>query len=254
MASIVIVAALKDEIGGLIKGMEVMRTYRKDRAHFFDGKLDGRSVIVGFTGIGAEATFKGLKMLRELVKIDTVIGVGYAGALAESLETGSLILASEILRASGDKIEATFNADDSLLSVCRKTLAEDKMLEEGRVITLKNALTDPEQKREAAQKFGAIAVDMESAALAAFCEDRQIPFIVLRAILDPVSVKVPDPSEFLDREKRISKRKILKYVAKNPQAIWELPRLGAQAKQVRQRIAEVMPKVIHALATASCQC
>jgi nucleoside phosphorylase len=121
--------------------------------------------------------------------------------------------------------------------------------EVGRLISVTEALTEPDQKRKAGKNFLAIAVDMESASLAAACQEKGLPWAIVRVILDPLSVKVPDPSEFLDRDKRISKRRVVSYVAKNPQAIWELPRLASHAKRARQRIAEVMPDLVEALST-----
>ncbi len=249
MPPLVIAAALKDEVMAFQRAMSVERSYRQDRAQFWDGQLEGQPLIVGYTGIGQEATQRALTMLSELVEFKAVIGTGYAGALSESLETGSLVLAHEVCRAEPGRSGETWSGDASLLNSCRQVLSEDPRTEEGRLVTVKQALTTPETKRAAAADFAAIAVDMESAALARFCHERSIPFLVLRAVLDPVSEKVPDPGEFLDREKRISKRKIMKYVARNPQSVWELPKLGAQAKKARQRIAEVMPKIVQEISS-----
>ncbi len=246
MSNLVIVAALKDEIQGLKAQMGIERTYRQDRAHFFDGKIDGKPVIVGYTGIGADSMEAGLAMLAELVPIKAVVGTGYCGALADDMETGTLVVATDVCALLPNHPGTFWDADAKLQQLCRQHSHAENALKVGRVLSVTQALTDPAQKQAAGQNFEAVAVDMESAGLARFCAQQQTPFAVMRVVLDPVTDKVPDPSEFFDREKRISKRKVMRYVAKNPQAMWELPKLGSQAKQARKRIAEVMPGIVNA--------
>lgn len=54
-----------------------------------------------------------------------------------------------------------------------------------------------ESPREKARlgESGAIAVDMESGPLCRWAEERDVPFLSVRAILDPVEMAVPFPSE-----------------------------------------------------------
>ncbi len=237
-----IVSALKDEISALLGIMRVERTYRQDRAHFYDGTLAEVPVIIGYTGIGTELTLAGLRHLAPWTECDAVIGTGYAGALDPHLATGHIVLTTEV-RQSGVNGSA-WASDPALVRMCRQFLAEDPNTMEGRLLTSEKALTTPALKQAAAQQYQAIAVDMESASLAAYCQEKQLPFVVLRVILDSAHERVPDPSEFLDRQKRISKRRVLSYMARNPSAMVELPKLGSQAKQAQQRIAALLPKLL----------
>lgn len=250
MKPLLIVSALKDEIVELREQMDIEQSYRKDRANFFGGRLEGKPLVVGYTGIGTEATRAGLSMVTQLVSVCAVLGTGYAGGLIPELEGGSLVLAREIVFENKGPSGQHWTADASVIQSCRAALNGEKTWKEGRMVTVTQALTDPEQKQRVARESSAIAVDMESAAVAKLCQERGIPFGVLRAVLDPVTAHVPDPENFLDRSQRVAKRKVFSFVAKNPQAVWDLPRLANQASRARRRLTEVLPKVVGSILAA----
>jgi adenosylhomocysteine nucleosidase len=241
---ILIVGALKDEISELKGQLKVTQTYHQDGAHFFQGELAQRPVIVGYTGISVTATRAGLTALSERVPVCAVIGVGYAGALVDGLDTGHLVLPREICRETEGQAGPIFAVDGDIFTASRRALSSESFVSEGRLVTVEQARTDAAQKRAAARTFGAVAVDMESAGLAEFCCEQSIPFLVLRAVLDPVHTTVPDPAAFLDRSKRISKRKVASYVMRRPQAVRELSTLAANAKRARQSLNKAIPNIV----------
>jgi hypothetical protein len=55
------------------------------------------------------------------------------------------------------------------------------------------ALT-PGDKAAAGPRPGALALDLESAAFAQVCRAAALPFLVVRAILDPLNLSLPQPT------------------------------------------------------------
>ncbi len=58
--------------------------------------------------------------------------------------------------------------------------------------TVERALHTPESKRACHQGCGAVAVDMESAAIAVAAAELQRPYVVVRYVLDTVDETLPD--------------------------------------------------------------
>lgn len=226
--TVLIIGALKDEVSGLHKALSRER--------------DSGSVLIAHTGIGEEATRRGLERHLRENDIGVVIGVGYAGALVENLSTGDLIAADEICQARSG---TTVSSDRDLLSAALHAVPG---VRRGRLVTVSTACTDAAQKKTTGERHRAIAVDMESAALAALCRERSIPFLVLRSILDPVEVTVPDPAAFMNADQGVSGKKLTAYLLKHPQSVWQLPQLAIHAKRARHSLNEAIPKLVRAIA------
>lgn len=244
--SLVVVAALQDEVALLKKGLSIDKTYHRSQATFYQGVYQGVPVIVGATGMGAAATEGGLEMLFRLVQVAGAIGVGSVGGLVPTLGPGALVLASEICRAENES--CVWRPEGEMVAACRQALAAaEHPWREGRVVTVARALTSPSEKEEMHERSGAIAVDMESEALAEVCHRHGVPFVVLRAVLDPVTMAVPDPAAFVDRGDRVAKRKVFSYIAGSPQEVWRFPELVAHAHRARRALQGALSQVIPAL-------
>lgn len=242
---IVIVSALQDELRPLQRQLEIAQTYQQGPACFAEGLLGGMPVILGHTGMGRQATREGLKMLLRLVSVQAVLGVGYAGALQAEMPAGSLVLATECFAEEAGRVLPT---DPCLVERCRTVLqAQQQAFFAGRLLTCDQALITSEQKKAAGGEYAAIAVDMESAALAALCHEHSIPFVVCRAILDPLEMSVPDPKHFVNSEHRIAKRRIFSFIADKPEAVWDLPRLASHAAKARRQLTAIIPRLLTAI-------
>lgn len=234
--AILIVGALKNEIAELKKRLKAAPHSQHDGTHSFEGQLEARPVILAYTGIGEAATRVGLQELVTKKDVALVVGIGFAGALVDGLKTGDIVVATEVCRETASAGQLVIRADGQLVRLAERVLKEEAGQHEGRLVTVEHALTDEAQKRATAERTQAIAVDMESAALASFCQERSIPFIVVRSILDPVEATVPDPAAFMDPLKGVSPKKLTTYLLKNPQSVWQLPQLAHHAKQARRSL------------------
>lgn len=127
------------------------------------------------TGMGPRA---GEAVRRRLAEgdIQLVVSAGFAGGVRPGFQTGDLVLASEVIHApSGDlrrPAPSFFSLSDTAFV--------------GPFVTVEKALSDPKAKAWAGNRFGAIAVDMESAAVAQAADQAGVPWVAVRAILDPM--------------------------------------------------------------------
>lgn len=111
---------------------------------------------------------------------------GFAGALDEELEAGTVFVADRVLDESGRAYEPPLT---SLLEdvATRAGLP----VRRGVLVSIDRVVTDAAAKRELAARSGADAVDMESFALAEILAARDVAFGVARIVLDRASESLP---------------------------------------------------------------
>ena len=114
-----------------------------------------------------------------------LVSTGFSGGLTETLETGDLVLAETIL--SG---EEEIRADLGWVDRVRIALAQDGMEAAVGQFASSGAVASPQEKKRLAAE-GSLAVDMESGPLATWAQQRDVPFLALRVVLDPAWLEIP---------------------------------------------------------------
>lgn len=142
----------------------------------FRAKLStGGEVECLHTGIGSAAANKALRTALDRAKYSHVIISGFAGGLLESLQVGDLIKPEGDLPAEGGNV-----------------MIKSVILRES-----DSVLGDADSKAKFRAATGADAVDMETAAIRAICEEFNVPFQVIRAISDDAQGSLVVPAEIL---------------------------------------------------------
>jgi adenosylhomocysteine nucleosidase len=116
-----------------------------------------------------------------------LVSFGYAGALQGGLRSGTLILPDEILEADGTR----HRTDSAWLAALSAAIAPEVPVVTGTLLSKPHMLTSAEDKHAAHAATGAVAVDMESGAIAAVAGRHGLPFIAVRAVLDEAAQTVP---------------------------------------------------------------
>jgi adenosylhomocysteine nucleosidase len=183
---------------------------------FVTGRMHGKSVVVDRTGIGKVNAAMTTTLLIEHFRPGEVIFSGIAGGVNPKLDPGDIVIAAEtahhdmgILGEDGFYNRGVINpldgirnpvyllADERLLKLAEKA-AEQVELEKikttvgerspriikGVVVTGDVFVASPEKGAELREKLNADAVEMEGAAVAQICYQRQIPHLVVRSISD----------------------------------------------------------------------
>ncbi|MEI8234969.1 MAG: hypothetical protein WCH57_09820 [Verrucomicrobiota bacterium] len=143
------------------------------------GRLGDRGVLVLHTGVGEAAARRTLAHYWEMRETyggrwESLIAAGFAGGLDPSLPAGALVLSGE-----------------APLERAREILGARAHV--GGLATTSAPMETPEAKAELFRASGAVAVDMETAAIAAFCRENGVPWLALRGISDPAERPLPVP-------------------------------------------------------------
>ena len=112
---------------------------------------------------------------------------GTAGALAGTLQPGSLVLPKQVLTPTGD----TYDVDGDWRARVAACLQNQVASNEGPLVQSATVVADVTGKAQLFERLGAVAVDMESAAVAAVATQARVPFIVIRAVADAAHTTIP---------------------------------------------------------------
>jgi|GEM_PF-2536718 len=168
-----------------------------------------------------------------------LVSWGLAGSLSAGVAPGTVIAPRRIL-AEGEAPLAVDAAWHSRLAA----LADELAVDCGDLLTVAEPLESPAAKRAAAAASNAVAVDMESAGIAAAAARGRVPFVVLRVVVDGIDDALPaGAQDWLDEQGRTRAAAVLRAVVDVRQ--WRtLMNLGA-----RYRVASgVLERLAHALA------
>jgi adenosylhomocysteine nucleosidase len=119
-----------------------------------------------------------------------LVSWGLAGGLLPKLAPGTIV-APRRIRALGAEPLGVDPAWHSRLAA----LADEFALEYGDLVSVPAALESPDAKRAVAAATRAVAVDMESAAIAAAAARARVPFVALRVVVDGVGDTLPRGAE-----------------------------------------------------------
>lgn len=119
-----------------------------------------------------------------------LVSWGLAGALDPRVAPGTVVVPRRVLVSGGEPL-----AVDTALHSSLEPLADDFVVEYGDLLSVPVVLESPAAKRAAAAATRAVAVDMESAAIAAVAARAGVPFVVLRAVVDGADDALPAGAE-----------------------------------------------------------
>ena len=95
-------------------------------------------------------------------------------------------------------------------------------------------------KRSLGERFGAAAVDMESAALARLCHQRGVPFGCLRTISDDLDTPLSPHLGRLLRRGRVSPWRLALALARHPLMAGELWRLAGATRHAARQLSTAL--------------
>jgi len=152
---------------------------------------DGTRLLCARSGVGAERALSAARWLvDEGVTALAVIGV--SGGLDPSLESGDLVVAETVLEYGRGAAGREWSTDAGRAALLYATLAAEGLpVSRGAVIVASRAILTTEGKGPLHGRFGALAVDMESAGVARAASERKLPLVVLRAVCDTADQSVP---------------------------------------------------------------
>ncbi len=210
-----VVAALPAEARALGPSM---RSYDTDDFEEL-ATLSGSRLAI--SGIGYEAAQAAARSLVE-AGVTALMTFGMAGGLDPGLKAGSIVLPAELIAPSG----ARFITCRSWRERIAAAVSSSRAVSEGNLLTSALAIDSVAAKAAAYQRSGAVAVDMESAAVAEVAASARLPFIAVRVIVDTAADVLPRAVVAASRAGRVRTVRLLTGLLLAPGQIKPLIRLS----------------------------
>lgn len=190
--------------------------------------------VLWLSGMGAQAARAAAEGLHQH-GVTALVSFGVAGALNPDLKPGDLVLPDAI--HAGTQLPVNIAWRDRLQNL----LPADITVRNGVLANSDVPLTGTKAKLDLAQATGACAVDMESAAIAAVAAAADIPFIAVRAIIDPLQFSPPEA--LLDAvypDGGVNSTRLIVLLLKRAVRVSTLLRMGAGMRAARKTLSKVI--------------
>ncbi len=221
---VLVLVALEAELRSVARAVGAAPRDGRLRTRMAGGELVARAIGIG-GGSRAAVTEEQPRL---------VITCGYSGSLDSALLPGDLVLATSVRDENGDVLAASE----------RERLAAAEALRglrffEGELACTTAVAATPEEKRALARP-GMLAVDMESHPAARAATEAGVPWIGLRAIVDPLESSLPPFTREPGGRHLLS---ALRYALSGPRAVADLIQLAKRAR----RAAHALELALHRL-------
>jgi adenosylhomocysteine nucleosidase len=171
---------------------------------------------------------------------NALVAWGLAGGLVASVRPGDVVLPERGL-ARG---EAGWRAEPRWHAALERALGTAFRVHTGPLVSVAEVLASPLAKRAAAESCGAVAVDMESAAIAAVASGAGIPCVAVRVVADTSADTLPDDiGKWIDEAGRRRLRPLLGTIVAPAQ--WPtLLRLASRQRAARRTLAALAERLV----------
>jgi adenosylhomocysteine nucleosidase len=153
--------------------------------------------------------------LRERRNVDGIVSTGFCGALDPALCVGDIVV-------SGDGV------------------ASPRSFVRGQILSMDRVAVTAAEKRDLRERTGAVAIEMESAAVAAKAREWGVPFRCIKAVSDIAAEDLPlDFNLYRDPAGRFSRSRIALAAMRRPlTAIPALLRLDRNCRHAADKLGE----------------
>ncbi len=232
-----IVFALGIEAGGLLDRLSGVVTNRGKGFVAHEGGLAGRRVVAMVSGPGRTSAEQATAALIAGHRPKWVVSAGFAGALVKDLPRGDLVVANQIIDIGGGRLSIDFR------------LEETPGLHVGSLLTVDRIVRTADERRRLADVHKAMAVDMETFAVAEACRREKVRFLSVRVISDALDDELPEDIEHLMQQQNLAGRAgaVAGAVFRRPGSLKDMWRLKETAMVGSDRLAKFLAETLKQL-------
>ncbi len=194
----------------------------------------GDGVLLAVGGMGcAGAAIAAHKLVH--AGASRLVSFGLAGGLDPALNAGTVVLPSAILSGAG----AQFMTSPDWRQRLSIAVASQRRVVAGKLLTSSKPIDAIADKAAAFRETGAVAVDMESLAIAQVAAAHRLPFLAVRVIVDTAADALPRSVAAASRAGQLSIGRFIGGLALAPGELFAVIRLAQ-----RYRAAMLSLKVV----------
>ncbi len=223
-----IICALQAEIALLEK--EMTGTVREKRGgfEFITGILAGKETVMCVCGVGKVFAASCCSTMADLYHPDVIINTGVAGTLSRELSIMDIAIADRLCQHDMDTTplgdepglisginKVYFECSPDIVEGIRKAADEaGAKYRTGTIASGDQFVSTPEKKKYITETFGAIACEMEGAAIAQAAYIKGMDFAIIRAISDDADGNAcEDYPAFVEKSAERSADILIRYIS-----------------------------------------
>jgi adenosylhomocysteine nucleosidase len=264
--------ALEQEMGLLLHDLQECKRERLGEVVLYSGRIGDRQVALAAVPVGPVNAALGAQALIIRRGVRSLISLGSAGALDPDLALGALVIARQAVphdagvfheqrflpsgamgRDEGGRLgyRRVLAADPELVDwALRATQPFDVPVCAGTVVTGNQVVFSMARRRWLRQTFDALAVEMETAAVAQVALAHQLPWVAVRAISDMANesrhLDYERLAMYLDDDRPVWRRQATRwfYLASQPATWRQLRRLQKGLALASRRSAQLVEAML----------
>ena len=193
-----IIGAMEPEVKAIIELLENESTIKVGSLEFHEGVINGKDVVVCQCGIGKVFAAMATEAMILHYDLEYILNVGVAGALSDGLDVASIAISSALVQhdmdtspigdpvgmISGIKL-IEIKADSKVIDKVALAAKDSGISYMIGIIASGDQFVNSQSRKDFIKNtFGAIACEMEGAAIAQVSYVNNVPFCVIRAISD----------------------------------------------------------------------
>ena len=209
-----LIGALTEEVSLFREKMENIRSSTFARMDYLTGRLKGQDIVLLQSGVGKVNATIGTQMMIDRFEVNQIIFTGLAGTLVPHLTRGDVVVSNYVVQYDFDltafgrrhgelpDIGRMIEADPRLVKLACyafddnfKFMGGSPQLVVGTVVSGDRFVSDPRKIEWLQREFGAVATEMEGAAVGYTCHLNEVPFVILRTISDTAGSDAKDEFE-----------------------------------------------------------
>jgi len=195
------------------------------------GTLGEHRVGIVRGGVGREKAAAATEAFITGHKPRLVISAGLAGGLKAEMKRSDILMANRLVDVSGAILSVDLRVDAASLAAVPGVYV-------GNLLTADRIIRSPSDKRAMGEKYGALAVDMETFAVGEVCRRHKVPFLAVRAISDTVNDALPE-----DVDKLLAQKTTTGKIGAAVGAIWRRPGSVKDMVQLRENAIDASARL-----------
>ncbi|WP_347244674.1 hypothetical protein [Thermogutta sp.] len=235
-----IICALAMESGGVEDRLDDKIWVRAAVGKVVLGRAGQVPVALVTAGPGAGSAAAATEAVIAAHRPRLVVAAGFAGALRDDLRRYHILLPNEVIDLTGRSLKLP-------------NLVQGDQLPDGvhigKLISVHELVRDPQAKRELGERFGALAVNLETFAVAETCRRLAIPMAAVKVITDTPDEILPPEVAYLMRPRKWTEKMgaVVGAVWHRPGSLKDLWRLQEVALRAGDVLAEHVLALVQSL-------
>lgn len=194
-ADIGLICTLKGEKEEILKYLKVEEKVFKAEREFYKGILDGKRVVLVRSPMGKVNNAITAQIMASHFQVDTIISIGFGGAVDRSLKIGDIVVATEAVQHDFGTLKpygfiwerSPYIGEQKEVNL--KEWTQSKGYFYGTIVSGDQFIASKDKREWLKKKFNALAVDMGAAAIHEVCKQNRIQCLFIRVISDKADIE-----------------------------------------------------------------